>query len=324
VKLFILLFIITATSWAQVGPFKHNPNMFKEVMVFREGDAIKMRADTCEMIEKQTIALTKWSHKKENFDITKCDCPARCEYDVSAFVPDFVYEAQGVCPMKPGPNCWNTSLVSAGITSKMRYTSSEEMNFWMTSPLCRERANDEEIQAGDIIAIRDQRGQEVHGFVHLTNELSYSKNGYSNHTWFSLQSPENVYRVYDVEKECQGLHSNLVDKKVPPCKLYSNIIQCISMDEYLKNQKAKDNELLMAMKQVDQYECHFGALIMDYAAVENLINDSGLIKVNLEILKKMAEDKLADKSVSDEDKFLWQGIKIKNEALLQQIDLLNW
>jgi hypothetical protein len=80
------------------------------------------------------------------------------------------------------------------------------MNFWMTSPLCQERKPDESPAPGDIIAIRDDTGGEVHGFIYLTGDLAYSKNGYAQGTRYELQSPKKVFDVYDVPVDCQRFY----------------------------------------------------------------------------------------------------------------------
>ena len=60
-----------------------------------------------------------------------------CNLDITDCVPEHVVKYHGATPEVDGPNCWNLSLVMSKILPAMRYSTPEEMNFYMRPPLCR-------------------------------------------------------------------------------------------------------------------------------------------------------------------------------------------
>lgn len=307
----IILLILSLNSWGQTQ------EMFKDVAVKRIGDKIKLTAANCTLLKKQVDALNLWSKKQIPYQSKNCICKNSCSYDVSKIVPDFVLKSQSMCPLESGPNCWNSSLVSAGLNSTFRYSSDREMKHWLNSELCSERKN-EPPEPGDIIAIRDIEEEEIHAFVHVTDELSFSKNGYTKASIYSLQSPENVYKSYRVTPECRGLTFEDAQKKVPYCHSYSNYFKCRSFNEYLAENTLEDQDLIKNLQELNKYECEFNALMADGKSLDQLYSILDFLKLNLKIMNKMAEDKSNHPDTPEKEKFLWRGIFYKTDSLYEQ------
>ena len=290
------------------------------LQVQKNGQQILLLSKECSNLIKQATALSAWKSKQKSLPLeTKCSCDeSTCKLDVSAFLPQLVVEKQGTCSAHDGPNCWNNSLVSTGILPHLRYTTPEEMNFWMTSPLCQERKPDESPAPGDIIAIRDESGGEVHGFINLTGDLAYSKNGYAQGTRYELQSPKKVFDVYDVPVECQRFYQK------PPqgvkCDNYANYFKCDSIDDFLNKNPISDQELKDTWLTVNNYECENS----DLAFSPNLSPPfMSLMKTSVTAIQKMALDKGKLTKIDPNEKFLWKGIEIKTTAMLKQLELLT-
>lgn len=256
-----------------------------------------------------------WTKKvKENGKSSKCTCSeGECYQKVTAQLPEFAKNKQFKKSAKDGPNCWNATLVAAKIVPQVRYTSQEEMNFWMSSPLCREKRLNEPLTPGDIIAIRDGSIGESHGFIHISENLSFSKNGYDRTMAYSLQDPQFVFDLYDVSPECQ--------RKVGEpsgCRSWANYYTCESMDDYLKKNPIRDDDLKEVYKSINDIECKLSDLA--FGGVKETFTQFQLS--SLAIIKFMAKDRLAKKNFRPEEKVIWEGIYFKSDALMQQLSIL--
>jgi hypothetical protein len=202
------------------------------VNVTRDADGtLSLSGAACAALKRQASALSAWRSRLHETagSPEACVCAGEvCSLKVSGAAPDFVNLFHGVKAGRWGPNCWNTALVSNKILAAPGFTSPEEMAFWMKSPLCRALGGGELPRPGDIIAIRDQAGEEMHGFVYLTSELSFSKNYLTAAAPYALQSPEEVYQEFPVEPACR-----LPGNPAPGCAARSDYFRCSSLADYL-------------------------------------------------------------------------------------------
>lgn len=312
---FITLLFYSALASAQYN-LVSGKYFNSEVQLAKDSSKVMLEGNSCKQLEKEAAAIAAWTNRigeiPEKF---KCNCHKhRCAIDVTNIVPSLVKQTQGSCASFDGPNCWNGALVVSKLTSNLRYTSSKEMAFWMKSPLCKERATGEAPVPGDIIAIREKTGEEVHGFIHLTENLSFSKNGYSKTRPYSLQSPEHVYREYKVPKSCQG-----VFQKPAGCKVWSNVYACISVSEYFEKHPIKDEEAKAVWMELEASDCE-----VSNQSFTPVLNEELLLLANTSLasIKELAKNKIAA-TKNDEDKFIWNAILEKAKANLDQTDLFK-
>lgn len=179
------------------------------IEVFRSPEGVLLlQGGDCDGVRRQVSALRSWTRSlDETISGYPAHVPVReggCIVGIAKSVPRFVRENHGFAPAQNGPNCWDTALVLAGLVPGSRYASPREMSFWMNSSMCRQVGPRESLRPGDVGAIRSraalkERGfSEYHGFIYLTPELSFSKNGFSREAPFALQPLSRVLASYDV------------------------------------------------------------------------------------------------------------------------------
>ena len=278
--------------------------------------AIVLSGADCPTLERQAAALADWrSRLHESAGAREvCRCEAgTCSLKVSSAAPDFVNLTHGTKAGRWGPNCWNTALVSNKILSAPSFTSPEEMTFWMKSPLCRALREGEAPRPGDIIAIRDQAGEEVHGFVYLTEELSFSKNYLTAAAPFALQSPEAVYQEFPVAAECRAPGTS-----APGCAARSDYFRCSTLGDYQSSMNpAPDQDYLRAAASVSSAEKSLSELILRWKTDPELRGRAA------EILASSKEELLPVRELArTRSGLLWDALVLRIDSLLHQIDLI--
>lgn len=226
-------------------------------------------------------------------------------------VPGLLKRVEGICPTAPGPNCWNATLVASEILPHLRYAEHYEMSFWMNSPLCRAVKAREKLAPGDVIAIR-YHGEEEHGFVYLSEEMSFSKNGYTTDSSYELQSPRDVFNLYEVPTDCRRADPNSsVDRF--RCPRQANYFRCQSLGSYLKTypQLAK------------KYRC----MTEQFSKLEAKVSRSAFREAkSCPNLKQLRQDICrvgGAKSKSCDAGFLDRSLEIRSEGTLHQIKLME-
>lgn len=316
----LLLFIfISLSAFAQKqNEYTFIPNYYfnETVRAARDGEKILLQGSNCDLLKSEANAIAQWSKKQDLAASAECNCKqSNCSIDITSFSPKLLQEKQSVCTLRNGPNCWNLSLVSTGVADQLRYSTPAEINFWMESPLCKKRKDGEKKEPGDVIAIRTGRNNsEVHSFIHLSDNLSFSKNGYHKDAPYTLQSPEYLYKIYEVEPGCQGIDKIPTEKK---CSNYSNAYRCISLDEYLKTNPIKSQKQQEIFQELKEVECQ----ITDFISLEKISPDLfQLTNISLTAIYKLADSEHR-RATSDKDKFIWDLISVRARAMLVQNEI---
>ena len=292
----------------------------QSVSVKKEGNEMFLNGSDCSFVMRQANAINSWKTtdaKPLSNDICKCTVPGDCKVNITTVIPKIVLEKENSVLVKNGPNSWNSSLVTAGVLPHHRYTQKSEMSFWMNSPLCKERGANEPSEPGDIIAIRNFNGEEVHGFVHLTNELSYSKNGFRKGTKYQLANPGEIYETYGVAKSCEKVYKK--PSNTEACPFYANVFKCDSMDEYLKKNPMHDKDLRETWKSLDAMDCQLSGMTFKDTFTAD---QATTLQVSVAAIQELAETQISSSKVSADDKFLWKAIKFKAISLVEQIGML--
>jgi hypothetical protein len=305
--------ILSAQDFFKYGESeKYSSSIFNEkVQAIRSENKIVLHGSSCDVLNKEALSLQAWSKKKKNAAVCKC-VAGKCTLNVTSILPALVAEKQSYSPPYHGPNCFNGALVVSGLMSNLRYTSGDEMHFWMTSPLCKERKAGEARQPGDVIVISSKEKRETHGFVHISENLSFSKNGSVDFP-YSLQSPQNVYEAYRVPKECQNPVAG------QDCSAWSTAYSCISMDEYLVQHPMKNQSQIETWKSLEGLDCTITSL----AAASNVNAEVlELTKATLVTVKALAK-KESQKAMDADEKLIWKGIYFKADAAIDQYHLIK-
>lgn len=300
--------------------------------VHREGDRLTLRGE-CNEGGNLVKALSVWSDRaatgKQCSPTSQNDgLSPYCKYDITSCVPEHVVKYQGANPKSDGPNCWNLSLVMSQILPSLRYSTPEEMQFYMQPPLCRQLSDGEKREPGDVGAIRHHMGSnkaaEYHGFIYISEKIAYSKNGASKYSPYSLQSLEDVYKAYDVPR-LEGCRKNEINDGAAFCKQAVAYFRCQSMDEYLKNNPKVSNQVKEAFEKVkDTESCLQGSVFkgenLPEEAKKNIIETGNALLKYLEDSKK---DLVASKTRSEEERFMLGSLQLRLQAIAQQIDFNN-
>lgn len=288
----------------------------KKVQVVKKGDDIYLTGSDCAVLEKESLALEEWSKKlkEDPKNASKCECVKLvCKKKVNAVLPKIVNATQFVKPNSSGPNCWNASLVAAKIIPQLRYSTPQEMSFWLNSPLCREKKLDEPAAPGDIIAIVTKAGHQHHGFVYVSENLSFSKNGVENENPYSLQDPKSVFSKYSVTPKCERVGSK------GSCGNHAKYYSCMSMEDYRKAHKSTDKTLNDTIQAIGQMECLFSKNLFE----DGSFGVDSFIVTNLEILNNLISEIYLDKKYNPEDAMLWEGLYYQIGAMFAQVEMKN-
>lgn len=286
----------------------------------------------CEEGKSIYSSLAKWSNQVKTGK--SCD-PAsvagqsggNCNLDITDCVPEHVVKYHGASSQTDGPNCWNLSLVMSNILPAMRYSTPEEMNFYMRPPLCRALNDNEKREPGDIGAIRQISGfgkhEEHHGFIYIDEKIAYSKNGFSSMAPYELQTLDKVYATYDVPSMA-GCRQNRINDKSSHCGKAVSFYRCDSMESYLQKNPNIPDQVRDSFKNMEaaencMQEVLFKGEVLGSEARKNL-RDTGMALV--EYLKDAKNKPEVTKLKADERDFLLGSLQMRLAALGDQLEFM--
>lgn len=311
--LIIIFFAVFNLSTSRAEEF-FNQN----VRVVKKGDDIFLQGENCNVLDKEANALLEWTKKVKDSSNTKqasCSCEnSICTKRVTAVLPKIVNSTQFVRPQTSGPNCWNASLVASKIIPQLRYSSEQEMDFWLKSPLCKEKKSKDKLMPGDIIAIVHKTDGQYHGFINISDNLSFSKNGFDKDNPYTLQDPKNVFKIYEVKPECERTDNP------GSCVTYAKYYSCMSMDDYRKSRKTSDQNLKDTIQAINSLECSLTSEVFSGGSSEKM---DTFIATNIEVLNELISEVFLDKKYKPEDAVLWEGLYYQIGAITQQYQLKN-
>ena len=268
---------------------------------------VALVGSSCAELTQEWTALRIWKISAEQrispekaVAILPKDIQAKCvtnpgdgqvSLDVSDAIPDFLSPRMGTCAAADGPNCFNTALVSSGLVPVFRHSTAQEINFWITSPLCRAVKSGEPRMPGDLIYIHGKGTGAIHAMTYISPTLVFSKNGMSKTAEWALgnsgatsNSYLKMYRDWlDPKAAANPANKNsptpVAPQSVSPCEGFTepdpsyekcnpqmNLYRCMSVTEYLR-----DKPQLRA-----NFEC-MSQRIMPH---QNIISEAYLNKAN--------------------------------------------
>lgn len=276
------------------------------------GGDLLLSGPDCAALERQRAALAGWRAVlgEPPGGPAACGCAGgACSLDITAAAPEFVALRHGTKAGRWGPNCWNAALTANNLLARPRFTSPEEMTFWMGSAACRELEAGEAPLPGDIIAIRGSGGEEVHGFVYLTPELSFSKNYLTAAAPYELQSPEAVYAEFPVPSGCREPGA-----PAGACPVRSDYFRCSAA---LVPPAPQDPEYAAAEAAVAGAEAALSALVLNWKLDHALRARAPEILAAAEAALHKAEGIAAGRPGPG-----WQALRLRSASLLHQISLI--
>ena len=318
IKLLLLSSLIYSSSTYAIE-YTQKSNI-KIVKNYKGESGVYLKGQSCASLKEEAENIRQWAASigESTTEKVRCDCNAiaktNCVLDVKGIAPKILKQFQFKRPDISGPNCWNTSLVAAKILPHARYTTPEEMNYWMNSPLCKERDSMDEVRPGDVIAIRDKANGEVHGFTYLSNKMAFSKNGFHRSSPYTLQDTKGVFDVYGVAPECQKITGTS-----DSCKMRGNIYKCESWDSFWEKNKKHMSKDSSVDKVIDQMACYTSSVLFN--ADKKSIKGMGVVTDTIDAIQELALSNLNEAStVSEAEKIYWERAQYRVAALKVQIE----
>jgi len=288
----------------------------------RHGEHLVLKGSSCYEVSSTLESLKLWTKQvdpgKSCTALPQLEKESECTVTIDNCVPDHVLKYQGVSPEKFGPNCWNLALVMKGILPALRYSTAEEMSFYMSSPLCRQLAPLEKRLPGDVGAVRNvgDQDEEVHGFIYISEDLAYSKNGPEEKSPFAVQSLQEVLKTYEVpnKNECRG---NVANKNLN-CGNALSVFRCKSLDSYLQETKGLPETLAKSIKNLDNVEKCVQQEVVEGSPLSDQSRKSLVDVAN--VLVSYLEDKRTSvkSNLSEEEKFTITALQLRLDALVNQ------
>ncbi len=295
------------------------------VLAFGANPKFLLTAKNCSTLENQAQAVLSWSKKLDpqfKAEIQPCRCTSynSCKMDFYPISPEMVKMYHNKKSKISGPNCWNRALVFAKILPSLSYSTPEEMTHWIDSPLCQLREEGDAPQPGDIIAIRGRRNSEIHGFTYLTDDLSFSKNGYHKSSAYAYQTLANVFRVYGVRKECWNVPYT---PSSGSCAYKRGAFyNCQSLDNYLTQVDYEPTEFLLnTMTELARIDAQLEEQLFNTVYFSR--TDFQEQYYNMIEMKGVIRDMLALDGLHYMEEFLWQALYYRADAIKQQLGIVS-
>ena len=164
-------------------------------------------------------------------------------FDVSSLIPNPAAYVHEMRAYDHGPNCWEFACYLTGSIGSIAGGMQEnEFAYWLNSSSYRKLSPGESPKTGDLIAIREFRGEQVrdiHGAYYISPRLALSKKSISHEDQYLLERFDEVFGDYMAK-----LPKSCVDPKFwnqPECKRFVEIYRA---QDSVKNLKKQDLQSL--------------------------------------------------------------------------------
>jgi hypothetical protein len=286
-KRFTLTFgLITGLCFLGI-PASAEPSGLIDVIRSQEG-VTSLTGPSCQELTQQERFLRLWT-----LNVGETPGPASvavenadhslCSLVINNSVPSIVHLLQDFKTTFSGPNCWNTTLRLSRLIQLSRFSSAEEMSFWMTSPYCRELSKTEKPLPGDIIAIRGEKPNqpgafdEIHGMIYLSDDLVFSKNTSSSMSPYGIQRANLVYQIFrTADPKCTKVQGRPED-----CYRWVNHYRCTSSEKDQLDLEKENSDFSSLSGELKEIESQLSEYVM---------NGQGNYDNNKEVIQKRLTD----------------------------------
>lgn len=153
------------------------------IISYGAANELILKGVDCQSLIESHTSICEWKKSNEpEFVIPKI--PRTCKpagkglvsVTISSCLPKFVKSYHHKKLVRSGANCWGTAMSFKQLSTKPRFLWSEEIVYWMNSPVCRKLEVGEDKKPGDII--------NVYGPEYLFESSFEKDKGY--HFWDAL------------------------------------------------------------------------------------------------------------------------------------------
>lgn len=297
---FIFLLIICHSTFGQTSEVDGAQSSLS-ITRTAKGD-IELKANNCDSLVATLKSLSDWSHNLgesgcKPIPLTYLKQNNQCKTSIKSCLPASVQTLFGRKPKVVGPNCFNAALTVQKMGTYLRESGTTEFSHIIESPLCKPIKDSKLLRAGDIGAIRTfpQMGaQEVHAFIYISPQLSFSKFDMSNNSAYEIHDLNVDLKGYNVAASYQCGNSRGIESP-DACTNKVEYFRCkpieqlkVSLHKKYRTLKDLDAEITLFEKNL-ALENWTGDLISKISAtlltkVPSLVVD--LSKLNLNSLEK--------------------------------------
>lgn len=237
-----------------------------QAATFKRISSIIEMTESCANMPARQEELKNWTQQADQRSCT-LNAPRKgangiCIVDITSCLPDHVQKYQGRNSDVYGPNCWNLALVMAGLTPGLRASNPNEWDLYIKSPMCRALSESEAPQAGDLGSLEERvpGSQPVHhhGFIYVSPELVYSKNGQGERIPYALQP----FKVMAKANNVDGYGGVCDGEGCPKGRIF--YYRCESFNEYFSKMSSPHKEGLKKISdQIKDVECLYQSSLFD-------------------------------------------------------------
>lgn len=285
-------------------------------IVRSKNGSISLIGPSCQELTKQEQAIREWSEFYGEIPgslIAPVEIPNenRCILNISNSVPSVVPALQDFKNAHNGPNCWNTALRLSGLVQFTRFSTPEELKFWLDSSYCRELSESEKSLPGDIIEIRAPN-EEIHGMIYLSEDLVFSKNTSGKSSPYGIQRSSLIYQNFRVDntqcKKVQGSPST--------CTRWANHYRCNRVESDRNTLKKINIEFAALSAEVTKIE----SVISEYVVKSDKDYLSKIEKLNTQLTE--VEGKIQNsQKFKGHDSFFYQALLHDVNSLKTQLEI---
>ncbi|MGZ3748059.1 MAG: hypothetical protein ACXVCE_14135 [Bacteriovorax sp.] len=292
------------------------------------GGVIFLNGPSCQELVQQERALRLWTLNSGETpgpiaSPLESSDHSHCQLVINNSIPTLARSLQSFKTAFNGPNCWNTSLRLSGLTSFARFSTDEEMSFWMSSPYCRELSSSDSPLPGDIIAIRaEKEGQpkafeEIHGMIYLSEDLAFSKNTSSTMSPYSIQRASLIYQNFRLtSSQCMRVQGH-----PDSCPRWANHYRCVSSEKDWASLEKESPEFASLSAEVRNLESQFSDYVMNGQGPYGT-NKEKIPQQLTELEAKIAKAQKTSGTLGKIDFFL-KALQQKIHSLQVQVEILN-
>lgn len=292
-------------------------NDSEAIEIKRANDQLYLYDKSCVAVEDATASLAKWA-KSTNVN-GKCSIDhlkpeqnsnGMCSFNITNCVPDHVRQFQGQYS-DMGPNCYNLAMVVKGILPALRYSTPEEMSFYLKPPICRKIQNSS-LMPGDVGIIKGSKdGIPDHAFIYVSKNLIYNKPNSSSNDPYQLTT----------YSQMSSQQKNALARYYKAADITTSFYRCQSMQSYLDSSKNIPEIILNSLNKIQTFERCFERKIvlrsydpLPETAKRNILDTT---KALAEYLKQ--EVNKTNAQTDEKTQFLLGSLQLRLDAISQQL-----